>query len=554
MVEDSNFPDSYEQPGIVPLLQAIPRFGKPGLSTLLENPNDATIRAEYISGLTFLAVIVAIVVILWFLVICILKFIPKTGFLSGARFEQLSRHATPVRTVFLLAISGWIVCTILAYTEGIGHIQHSMETYEETSTGLGQLLTEADMITKNLEVIAGQSLAVREALVSKLGSFCVRGGWSIDTVIEETGFDLKGHVEQTIDDLENLGDFLNSNLGFVREDLVFMNDGKVQTDEAVKEASGQFNAVSATVLVFLILLPLFLSIGLFLAWVKGTSKLHVNSVLFLCFCYERFLQYAALPMLIIMTTFAVFIAGSFSMAAIANTDFCAGDANDATPSEGIQLLLGTLSADSDLGTDLGVLNAYITGECSIITEENDPFDFLEGFKAEIDLALADIEQFNPKNDKATSFVIQTVCGHDDYQDVLGLFGKMGMALEDLKFQLTYTQDLVDCKNISPIITHAVNNGICYYSLKGFASTFICFTAIALMGLVLITFRSSYLRSSGDDDYIDKSTMMVDDIIRSIPPPPRGSFASFRSSFSLKAEKNVDYGLPSHRPFITYDQS
>lgn len=550
--------DSYEEPGIVPFLKDIPRFGKPDLSTLLKNfkndDEDNTIDvATYMSGLTFVAVIVSVVVILWFLAISIMKFIPKTGFLSGQRFDTMSRYATPVRIVFLVTLVGWVVCTIFAYTEGIDHLKHSVATIERSSMEIDQIMNQASTITTTIDSVAMQCSQAREELVTELGLFCPDEGHY--TINDQTGYDLDNRARELINGLENLGDFLDGNLEFINAGLASMSDGKLKTDETLEGVSGHFNAVFAFVLLFLILIPLFLGIGLILAWVRDTPRLVQESVACIRSFYESFLQCAVLPLLIAMTLFAAFFASSFSMAAIANTDFCIGDATEATPQETILTLLKAESVNLPMTTDIRlVLDAYISGECSMITEENDPFQFLEDFQNDIDLAVEAVNDFNREMLGVSYPVLSILCDRTGYEEFTVLLNQMGGVLETLKEEITNTQELVDCKNISPVLTHALNHGVCYYSLHGFASTFICFSAIALLGLILIMFRSSYLRSSSDEKSSSKMMMMDDDIIRPLPPAPPNKSFSFFSKSSWKAGANVDYGLPSHRPFITYDPS
>jgi len=57
--------------------------------------------------------------------------------------------------------------------------------------------------------------------------------------------------------------------------------------------------------------------------------------------------------------------------------------------------------------------------------------------------------------------------------------------------------LLKCENISPILTTTVNDAVCHHTINALGWSVICFSIITFLGLVMITFRSSFISSTTD---------------------------------------------------------
>lgn len=121
-----------------------------------------------------------------------------------------------------------------------------------------------------------------------------------------------------------------------------------------------------------------------------------------------------------------------------------------------------------------VLESYITGKCSVLVQE-DPFGFLQDYRTQLEVAMLDLQSLHSDMRDVTTPVLEDICGRsvDDYQALLHVLHDMKGIMGKLDDQIAKTQDLVDCRIISPVLTEALNKGVCYSSLHGFASTFIC---------------------------------------------------------------------------------
>lgn len=97
----------------------------------------------------------------------------------------------------------------------------------------------------------------------------------------------------------------------------------------------------------------------------------------------------------------------------------------------------------------------------------DSFQFIEPYQDHIETALGHsdiIEVTGPK--------LQVLCGQS-YGGLVNLVGNMTGLLTNLKEQTMHTLDLVACEKVGPVISSAVNEGVCKFSVVGFAWTFIC---------------------------------------------------------------------------------
>mmetsp|Transcript_14682 Transcript_14682/g.21661 ORF Transcript_14682/g.21661 Transcript_14682/m.21661 type:complete len:529 (+) Transcript_14682:54-1640(+) len=506
---------AYEEPNVVPALTNVPRFGKPGLSAAFSGNQEDIIN--YLTGILFVAILLTTIVFVWFLALLILKCFFSSGFMSGKRFQPNSRHKTRVRTVFLVAAAIWITCTALAITEGIDNLQNSVTTVSRANRSLAFMLDRAKRIVNNLFEIADESSDVRDVLVSNLGEFCPQN----EDLFQETGLDLDKEAETAIEALTLLGDFVGERLVSVEEGLDTAEVTNQQIDSFVKQIDVNGN-YSLFILIPWVLVPSFMLVGVIMAY----CDVHIAF-------YECLLQWFFLPFLIFMTIASTVFSSALSIIAITNADFCSGG-SDSTPRGTIQALLDAQNID-------GVLRGIIEGYLSGCVDGKDAFQNVEAYQVEIETALGQIQAVSDDMIEVTVPKLQLLCGRT-YDDLVEMIGKMDGLLANLMEQATNTLDLVACENVGPLVSSAVNDGLCKFSVTGFAWTFICFSIMALMGVIMVMFRSSYL---GEEDERESLSLYDNTPVTFKSPPAVSSAITSRSSY----DEGRTYDMPYEPSFV-----
>jgi Na+/proline symporter len=107
----------------------LPRFGHSSDFSLLFSGNSQE-KTDYALGLLFIGAFLLAVFLVWLIVVAVLKCVPSSGFMSGARFQTSHKEKRPrrVRTTFVVAATLWIIFTILLVTEGITNLQDTVLT------------------------------------------------------------------------------------------------------------------------------------------------------------------------------------------------------------------------------------------------------------------------------------------------------------------------------------------------------------------------------------------------------------------------------------------
>ena len=90
---------------------------------------------------------------------------------------------------------------------------------------MATLLHDAKGITDSLQSIGDSSIAARDELVTYLGNFCPNNA----NLLQQTGFDLDAMAQTAIDLLNQLGDFINTNLNEVQNGI----EASLQTTSSI---------------------------------------------------------------------------------------------------------------------------------------------------------------------------------------------------------------------------------------------------------------------------------------------------------------------------------
>jgi len=466
------------------------------IKTLISSSDDD--QADYVIGLTFIAFVVIIVTILWLLVVSIFACVPSSsvGFLSGREFHKSSRHATPIRVSFILSALLWITATVLTVTKGIDHLQGTMQTVQTTNSKVSQLGMDGAEITQNFTQLGVEAADVRDTLMEDLvANFCPTAE-SQDRLQEATGIDFVTQKEQVAQYLTELSDFSRDKSETIQDGLKKIQSGTERIDttiETVRSYTDEY--VSLSIIIPWIIVPAFLLMGVILSSVSKLPSL-----------WEYILNWIFLPVLVLQTIISATIASVSSVLAAANSDFCspstsfvgASDNRNSTL-DGPQLTLMYIAESLGLDETGRLILRYYISNC----RGADPFNIIIQYQQEyLPVAVSSLNELSENIGSVGVETIQAICNtgtdDDNFQGLINLIARMRGILETLQGDINRVLELLKCQDISPVINDALDDGVCYYAIAALAWCVICFSVITLLGLVMITFRSSFLRSVEED--------------------------------------------------------
>ena len=125
---------------------------------------------------------------------------------------------------------------------------------------MATLLHDAKGITDSLQSIGDSSIAARDELVTYLGNFCPNNA----NLLQQTGFDLDAMAQTAIDLLNQLGDFINTNLNEVQNGI----QASLETTDSVDNIITKYDIhdwQSLIIIIPYIIVPSVLLVGLMLA-------------------------------------------------------------------------------------------------------------------------------------------------------------------------------------------------------------------------------------------------------------------------------------------------
>jgi len=487
---------------VTSLFDDIPRMGHTNdliqalISSSPSNNSDAdyTTARDYAIGLTFIFFVVIIITVLWLLVVTILscRFCRSTGFLSGRRFREHSRHATPIRIVFILSVFLWITATVLTYTNGIESLHGVLQTVENTNSEVSQLGTDGAAIVQNLTQLGVDAAELGDTLVEGLATnFCP--AVAQDTLRKVTGIDFVAQKEEAVKALTGLSKFSREmNFVKIQDGLTKLQSSTERLDtmiEKVRTYTDEF--VSLIILIPWIIAPTFLLIGVVLALFFVGSMKKVP-----CF-WECSLGWIFLPVLVLQTVLSAVFASVLSILAVLNSDFCSPSTFSVSANstlDGPQLTLVSVAESFYLSEIALLILKYYVSDC----REVDPFNVNVQYQQEhLANTTQSLNQLSESIESVAVDIIQSICGDNAFQGFTNSTTEMGDVLKTLKGVVIQVLELLKCQNISPLIDDTLDDGVCYYCRHAVAWCVIGFSAIAFFGLVMITFRSSFRLSATD---------------------------------------------------------
>ena len=196
--------------------------------------------------------------------------------------------------------------TVLLVTQGITQFKDSVGTYGDSNEEVQSILQDAKAISISLQSIGQSSIEIRDALTANLGNFCP-GEPNIQT---ETGINFDELATQAIDQINQLGNFLEGNVGEFQGEI----DAALSTSQQVGDTVDQVQANDWESLIFLIpniILGTFMIMGVALAWFKQSIP-----------AFTCALSWVILPLFFLASSFAFVSSAVVVYFAIANAGMC----------------------------------------------------------------------------------------------------------------------------------------------------------------------------------------------------------------------------------------
>jgi len=454
---------------------------------------DEEVLYDYIWGLTFPTWLILSLTISLLLLISILACFKEgrnLGFYTGKRLQSSSNYTT--RIIFLLASVLFILFTSLTLEKGLENLKGFIDTVQETTEDTAVLLSDGEIIAKNLTSLTSTATDIRDTLTNDLSTkLCPAVTDVFDQILDiDTNFTFI--IDTTIDVLDSMESFLSgdaadvvtSSIDNLQTSLMDLDDTLDKTFDFVKEGSSLLIGIPG------IIIPVTFMLGtvLILFGIRLPSLA------------EGILKWFFLPLLILQTFVCAIVASIMSIAGIANHDLCFPPTNDITTFfanssnlQGSQLSMMYLAQKMGLDDILSDVTEYYLSGC--FETISNPYIKVVDY---VDTIIPDVLQqlnfiLSSILSESNIEMIARVCNTpvDSITAILSavtdMIGMLGIILPSA-IQLL---DITKCSTISPMLNNFFDTALCNYSITAFAWTVICLSLSTLMGLTMILFRSSF---------------------------------------------------------------
>jgi len=465
----------YDPPAMVPKFNNLPRFSHSSdFSKLMGDSPD-----DYFLGLLFIGTFICSLFVFWAIIIFILKCIgPKhVGVLAGFPFREEGQKSVAGRMI--LSVSAWmmIAATIVLITKGLTELQSLSDTVGMTNYDIKMIEKEVQQIVTTLQVVSAKTTPIRDELVDFLKR---------DICPLEPGSDTEDQVrsvgEDTYDAMIELDDFIEGYLNDV-------GSGVNQTTKFTDGIQGivdmaQFTnnwKVSAVMFPYFIV-PAFILVAVCMGWFDVFNE-----------GFYTFITWMVLPMLILLTIFAIITSGWLVIFLQGNTDLCMP-----SPENTILNILNTVELDPDSSDgepkdENGPSDNFFFDVMIFYTQQcttANPWQFMEGHYADLARGSNILGEFLRSIEDTTLGQLSQECGHE-YGPIVELL----LQLQDLINILAQTSiralNLMSCRNIVPIYTTAIYEATCTMSPVSMTWCLSCSIVIAFFGMLSIMFRGAY---------------------------------------------------------------
>lgn len=495
----------YNRAPLVGKVAGIPRFGRTqnfaSLGFLVNDNESAGSEGEdYLLGLSFTAGAMMAFFLLWWVFLFISKCCCR-NFLSGSPFatpntseeelkekendrelanSKVGRRAFRSRIVFFVAGLTQIVFAVLLVVKGVPNLYETTNSFENSFSTAREILAEA----KELVVLFRAARDLGETLHDRMNKqfdfenpcpgFSSFSESDLGDVVTEA-------VQSTVDELAELVVDLDDGIESLDDHMIKGEDNIDTADESAQSGRDYEMIGNLIALPYLVLASLFL-IGIVAAQRNVTPS-----------CFLTFLSWVTLPLFVLVTLFSTVVCLVLMITAAMNADFCGAD--NSTPEQTI-LDLMINSGKFNTSDSTYTLTEFFLLQCTARASV-DPLLELRQYDNDIIAANEVITNFT---DSMTSTSIKKIsfgC-QKDFEPLFDAFEEMKSLMELGREIISGSMDLLDCERISTIYQDLVYEATCTYSISGFTWCAACLFIVSLMGMIMITLRSSYQNT----EYLD----------------------------------------------------
>lgn len=505
MATDSNYnAPEYEPVTSVENMRNAPRFGHSSDFYKLFS-YDSDEQVDYANGLIFITCLLFSFFLFWSILILVFKCMGpyQVGFLSGYHFIQPDpatdltmkkpyRRPRRVRITFVCCAIVVLVFSGLMATKGFKNLQDTSKSLDTATTDVQQLLDESDTIAHTLFDIGDSSIAIRDKVVAELGKFCPKH----DNIEKDTGIDFDEIAKETISRLEGLQNFIETDVADLIKDLDRIRDVTDDVEEANNKADVEEWQVTLLVIPLAVTATILL-VGTLVAWMGMSFD-----------WFQCAQTWFVLPLFVIWITFCWICCSFFGFLGVANSDFCSGGEYSGKQESPDGTFLHILKVQEfDFDKLLYKALRFYVARCTSAF----PFQFIEEYEDKL------IEGLNKTSELLDSFEqvsiprLNVLCGKD-FAPVYETLQKMHQNLQVLDGSADLTLSLLSCKRINPIYVNTFHEAACTYSVTGVTWIFSSLLVISVAGMLMITFRASWLDaeySQPNCDDVNESDTRID---------------------------------------------
>jgi len=466
----------YNPPPMVPKFNRLPRFSHDSdFSKLMGDRPD-----DYFLGLLFIGTFIASIFVAWILLLILFKCIgPRhVGVLAGFPFREEGKKSVMGRMT--LSVSAWMMigATVFMITKGLVELQSLSDVIGMTANDIQLIEVEVQQIVTTLLVVSAKTTPIRDELVDFLKrDICpLEPGSDTEDMVRSVG-------EDTYDAMVDLDDFIEGYLTDVESGVNQTNKFTERIKGYVEFAQFTENPKVMGVLFVYFTVPAFILVAVCMGWFDVFNE-----------GFYTFITWVVLPLLIILTVFAIVGSSWMVIALQSNSDLCMP-----APETTIMRILDVVDLDPDCASCseskdengpsdnffYDIINFY-THQC---TKPN-PWEFMEGHYTDLARGRNILGEFLRSIEDTTLGQLSQECGHE-YGPIVELL----LQLQDLITILAQTSvralNLMSCRNVVPLYTMAVYEATC--TMAPIAQTWVlsCTLVIAFFGMLSITFRGAY---------------------------------------------------------------
>ena len=411
----------------------------------------------------------------WGLVLLLFKCLGpfNVGVFSGYPYEGDGCFSRTGRCIFLFSSLSVMLCSVLAISQGLTHLQDTTDTIYATNQDVVKIHAEFKDLVTLLDIQSQSAMPIRDQLV-----FVLKG--DICPLLPDGNLNVRQAGQQTVSSLTMLEDFLAEDLQAL--DKALQQVARATTDVGDSVNSFQFNtgAIACIMIAFLII-PCLLVVSLFFGWIETFYD-----------TFFTFTECITMPFFTVMIIFAYVACGFIAMGIEGNADFCLSGSTSTPQSTILNILERYNLQEGELYFDA---IKFYTNQCVLLSDQQqadnhgNPFHFLEKFHDDLTTAESSLKVMEAMISESSPANLSQQCGHD-YSVTLELVQQLAPYTRILDDVTERSLDLLRCRSIVPLYTHSVYQSICEENMTAALWLFSCSLLISFFGMVMITLRGS----------------------------------------------------------------